>query len=358
MRKLLSVILAVALVCVSALGVRADSGNTTLEPTLEQLAQQYILVEVTTAEDEEITVYSELEVFYSAVYKECPSITDTELAWFTIGYTKCEAYNHESCALEILGAKSITLVEQYVVMGEESGVQAYSSLDSVSIGNLNDAVSPTATETETEMDFGVALFTYDVIERDTVITESGVEREYYVCVRTDWLDMPMNRWVDTLGIAYTGALDDSQDIISGIRQSGCCAYCGREFFLQEGEEYNSLTGSYSKTSSYLEFDYSGHAISTKVTMKPYFCYHISGGTTVDYYVPTDIYAYLGFTVLISEVGEMRVAYAHSTLGVDASISATVSGGSVSVDFSPSLQFGYQRYICAPRTLHITQEKTI
>lgn len=33
MRKLLSVILAVALVCVSALGVRADSGNTTLEPT-------------------------------------------------------------------------------------------------------------------------------------------------------------------------------------------------------------------------------------------------------------------------------------------------------------------------------------
>ena len=351
MRKVLSVILVLAMIYASSSFAQADSGDAAYEQTLKQLAQQYILVEVSITEDEKTTVYSGFEDFYSAVRRECPSVTDMELAWFTIAYTQCEAYSQETRALEILGVKSITSVEQYVVMGEQGDSQAYSSLD-VARATTHSDVMP-ATDVEEDMDFGIVLFTYDLFERDTVITESGTERAYYVYARVEWLDMPLNRWTDTLGIAYTGALDDSEDIYSSVRHEGSCGFCGESFLLQETEEYNSLTGSYSATSSCLEFDFSGHAISTKIAMRPFMCNHISGDNSVDYYVPTDIYAYLGFTVLISEVGEMRVAYAHSTLGINPSLIATVSGGSVSAEFTASVQFGFETYFCAPRTLHIT-----
>ena len=83
------------------------------------------------------------------------------------------------------------------------------------------------------------------------------------------------------------------------------------------------------------------------------CNHISGDNSVDYYVPTDIYAYLGFTVLISDVGQMQVGYAHPTIGGEVSISAEVTPNSVSISFTPSFALHYETFLSTPRTLHIT-----
>lgn len=57
--------------------------------------------------------------------------------------------------------------------------------------------------------------------------------------------------------------------------------------------------------------------------------------------------------LITTVGEMRPGYAHSLLGVDISPSASVSEGSVSLEFTGGLLVDWENFIAPPITLHMT-----
>ena len=248
--------------------------------------------------------------------------------------------------LDILLATEVVVTTQFVKV-TESGVSVALTLDeATALLDTNSKVSPLNTW---EDDDGLMQIEYRAIRYAE--TSDGVP--YYLYANFNWLTIPTILLTDTTAIAYTGQYDDSYRITSDLKYSAQCGYCDKDLSVQEKEIYGD--GRFIENSEYIELDFTeANAIGAKIDIGHISCFHnVDASGLRNYAVVKSISSYIGFQVIVTEIGQMKPAYAHTTMGFSVDIGASTDGKSVTVDFLPGILTDYIDFVGAPITLRIS-----
>ncbi len=248
----------------------------------------------------------------------------------------------DEAILDALSYVSITSTDKFFSVSEDGTTEEL---------NLNNLVSPL--DVWEDEDNIMRITTY---VSQGAATANGTPNTLSAVAQ--WLDFPFLRLTDTFAIAYGGAYDDSYPIVATFRQRQNCTYCEEESSLITEERYGKVGSSTQNTispdSEYLELDFSqSHAIGVKCDLQDACCEHTENYMITNYGYTTEIRAYLHFKVLVNEVSQAAAAYAHTTIGFDVDISATIDfAGNIAVAFTPDIFTTYTPYHAAPVTLRI------
>lgn len=313
---------------------------------LSELAKEHICVCDESAEKEGEIVYSNLQEFFMAAREYVPMISDEELASFIVEYLNLDVDEEAYDVIEILQATEVVSSTQFFMVTEQGKGMTLSKADAYAyLSSKNSA------DTRNTWVDGNQLMQIEYRAIRYSETADGIP--YYVYANYNWLEIPTILLTDMTGIAYTGVYDDSYRITSNLDYSASCAYCGKDLTVHAKEVYGN--GGFINTSQYIEFDFSqSHAIGAAIDLGHISCFHtLDSSGSHNYARINSISSYLGFQILVTEPGQMKPGYSHTTFGIEADIGVSVNEDGVTFNFVPIFGSTCVPYIAVPITLRVS-----
>ena len=202
MKKSLSIILSLAMVCtMSATAFAADSST-----DLSAIADATIQVTQTTSESGAITnTFNNLDDFVNAVHTANPAISDYEIATYILDYTGQEYQDlPEEEILSFLTYDNISTSSSYVRVDDE-GNTIVSNFDAIPLADWTS-------------DDGYMKITTNYSYIKTV----GREKYYSVWARGTWQEYPAIALQDAFVLGTSGTFDDSYSEYGSVSQTFTC----------------------------------------------------------------------------------------------------------------------------------------
>lgn len=296
MKKSLSIILSLAMVCtMSATAFAADSST-----DLSSIADATIQVTQTTSESGAITnTFNNLDDFVNAVHTANPAISDYEIATYILDYTGQEYQDlPEEEILSFLTYDNISTSSSYVRVDDE-GNTIVSNFDAIPLADWTS-------------DDGYMKITTNYSYIKTV----GREKYYSVWARGTWQEYPAIALQDAFVLGTSGTFDDSYSEYGSVSQTfTCTSGCTQKTYK------NRSVSSSNTIDEDLSFDYERFIpVMHFVPISPR-CDYCTGGAR-DYYFS----AYIRYGMIADESVNIQAGYAHKTIGFgDISVGIDVNG---------------------------------
>lgn len=269
------------------------------EINLEALAEEYIIKtpEITDDGAREEIKYEGLQNFFIEAKRQYPTMSDLELAQFTMTYTHSDSDTHlpDEIVLEILDAREITTTNLYVLVHENG---------------TDELVSPN----QMIVPYGDSTSDDGYMRLTTSKTKNGKvdgATDYTLSVKATWLKYPAFRMTDTLAISYSGANNDKASKYAYWMQTGKCKICSKN--LNVLHEYTKTANGTEKRDSGINVDYSEkHVINCWFDLSTPYCPHGTSDGATD----TGMEAYLLTHVLVDKLEEAQFDYAHKKFDIE------------------------------------------
>lgn len=307
MKKLISVILTIALVFI--IPIRVPAAMAKKAPTLKSIADDTIYKSADLTYGNSTVTYSSIDCFVDEAHVKLPNISDDEITQFLIEYTGQSKLNiSEEEANTYLNSKEIVINDRFVKV-DENGTET--EMDNEEI----------AAELDREK-FSIALSKYqsnnEYLEFTTIIARQSDIVDGYVDYRVGayatWLKMPKWHLTDLLFIDFSDnvSFDSNQEIYGKLEETIICHNVESHYKSQVWKS-SDKPDYFTSKNVYVDNGYFGGAIGFK--LKPAISIKCDCGSLIHRKKLTSISAFVSFGISV-EAGDFFViqpVYCHTKL---------------------------------------------